>query len=84
MDLTRTPERREEMVAASNERIIPQVHVNGKVRRARELLPVQAAYRCSAPAPTLLLLLLLQYIGNADLIQELEDFGQLDEVLRQP
>ena len=33
VDLTRTPERREEMLAASTERIIPQVHVNGKVRR---------------------------------------------------
>lgn len=53
VDLSMYPERREAMLAGSdNQRIIPQLHVNG------------------------------QYIGTADDIQELEDFGQLDEQLR--
>lgn len=95
VDLTMNPEKREEMLAASEIRTIPQLHVNGQVsycncsavwcrchRHHLRHRVVRTARRSSAAKHALRLLFCVQFIGDADHVQELEDFGQLDDRLQ--
>lgn len=74
VDLAVEPTRRYEMFQAGKCPTVPQVHAKGKVQSVQPCSICSLACRLADPPH-------VQFVGTLEILQELEDFGELNAVL---